>query len=94
VTEKLRIRSGSQEGGKVISKTISIQVSEEAARIYQEAPESMKRKLDMLLSLRLMEVSRTDQPLEEIMDEISRNAQRRGLTPEKLEPFFRKALIF
>lgn len=69
----------------MISKTISIQVSEEAARIYQKAPESMKRKLDMLLSLRLMEVSRTDQPLEEIMDEISRNAQRRGLTPEKLD---------
>ncbi|MFP4310078.1 MAG: hypothetical protein ACLFRG_22950 [Desulfococcaceae bacterium] len=69
----------------MISKTISIQVSEEAARIYQDAPESMKRKLDMLLSLRLMEVSRTDQPLEEIMDEISRNAQRRGLTLEKLD---------
>jgi hypothetical protein len=85
VPEKLRIRSVSQEGGKVISKTISIQVSEEAARVYQEAPESMRRKLDMLLSLRLMEVSRIDQSLEEIMSEISRNAQRRGLTPEKLD---------
>lgn len=81
----IRIDYQTEMGEKVISKTISIQVSEEAARIYQEAPESMKRKLDMLLSLRLMEVSRTDQSLEEIMSEISRNAQQRGLTPEKLD---------
>lgn len=81
----IRIDYQTEMGEKVISKTISIQVSEEAARIYQEAPESMKRKLDMLLSLRLMEVSRTDQSLEEIMTEISRNAQQRGLTPEKLD---------
>jgi len=38
-----------------------------------------------LLSLKLTEVARAPRPLEEIMDEISRKAQARGLTPEALE---------
>ena len=67
------------------TKTITIRVSAEAARAYEGAPAEERRKMDALLSLKLREVTRKKRPLEEIMSEISRNAQQRGLTPEILE---------
>jgi uncharacterized lipoprotein YddW (UPF0748 family) len=67
------------------TKTITIHVSPEAACVYETATVEQQRKLDALLSLKLTEVARTKRPLEEIMSEISRKAQERGLTPEILE---------
>ena len=67
------------------TKTITIRVSPEAAQVYNDATEEQQRKLDVLLSLKLAEVARTPRALEEVMDEISRKAQARGLTPEILE---------
>lgn len=67
------------------TKTISIRVSPEAARAYEAATDEQKRKLDALLSLKLSEAARERRPLEEIMSEISRKAQKRGLTPEVLQ---------
>jgi hypothetical protein len=67
------------------TRTITIRVSPEAARVYNSATAEQQRKLEVLLSLKLTEVARTPRPLEEIMDEISRKAQARGLTPEILE---------
>jgi len=67
------------------TETITIRVSPEAARVYNTATAEQQRKLEVLLSLRLTEVARTARPLEEIMEEISREAQARGLTPEILE---------
>lgn len=67
------------------TETITIRVSPEAARLYNTATAEQQRKLGVLLSLRLTEVARTARPLEEIMEEISREAQARGLTPEILE---------
>ena len=67
------------------TKTIQIRVSTEAARAYETACEEDQRKLDALLSLKLSEVGRTKRPLEEIMSEISRKAQERGMTPQILE---------
>jgi hypothetical protein len=67
------------------TQTITIRVSPEAARVYNTATAEQQRKLEVLLSLKLTEVARTSQPLEEIMREISRRAQARGLTPETLE---------
>ena len=67
------------------TETITIRVSPEAARLYNTATTEQQRKLGVLLSLRLTEVARTARPLEEIMEEISREAQARGLTPEILE---------
>jgi len=67
------------------TQTITIRVSPEAARIYNTATAEQQRKLEVLLSLKLTEVARTARPLEEIMDEISRKARARGLTPEILE---------
>ena len=51
-------------------------------------PAEEKRKLEALVSSRLREAARhreRGQSLEEIMSELSRNAQERGLTPEKLD---------
>lgn len=67
------------------TKTITIRVSPEAAFAYETAPAEQKRKLDALLSLKLTEVTRAKKPLEEIISEISRKAQERGLTPDILD---------
>ena len=45
----------------------------------------MRRKLETLLSLRLLEATRTPESLSRVMSEISRNAQARGLTPDMLQ---------
>lgn len=67
------------------TKSITIHVSPEAARVYNSATAEQQRKLEVLLSLKLTEVARTARPLEAIIDEVSREAQARGLTPEALE---------
>jgi hypothetical protein len=66
-------------------QTISVRVSPEAAKAYRNASEPERKKMELLLSLRLLEVSRARQPLEEVMRGISRSAQERGLTPEILD---------
>ena len=67
------------------TKAITIRVSPEAASAYETAPAERRRKLDVLLSLKLSEVTRAKCSLEVIMSEMSRKAQERGLTPEILE---------
>ncbi|MCU0914834.1 MAG: hypothetical protein MUC88_09755 [Planctomycetes bacterium] len=67
------------------TETLTIRVSPEAARVYNAATAEQRRKLELLLSLKLTEVARAPRPLEEVMSEISRTAQARGLTPEALE---------
>lgn len=65
--------------------TISIEVDAEAARVFREAPADQQRKLELLLDLRLRELTtRKVRPLEEIMDEIGHEAEARGMTPEIL----------
>ena len=64
---------------------IRIRVDAEAANAYRAASEEERRKLDLLLSLRLKEATRSGASLEQIMREISRKAQERGLTPEILK---------
>ncbi|MEG3904752.1 hypothetical protein QUB19_20190 [Microcoleus sp. B4-C5] len=67
------------------TKTITIRVNAEVAKIFEAASEEQRRKLEALLSLKLSDVTRNKRPLEEVMSEISRNAQARGLTPEILD---------
>ena len=67
------------------TKSITIRVSSEAAHAYETAPAEQQQKLDALLNLKLTEVVRAKRPLEEIMSELSRKAQERGLTPQILE---------
>lgn len=64
------------------TKEISIRVSDQAAEAYRAASPDKRRKLDALLSMRLTEAVRS---LEEVMSEMSRRAQERGLTPERLQ---------
>lgn len=67
------------------TKTITIRVNAEAARIFETASEEQQRKLEALFSLKLSEVARQKRSLEEVMSDISRKAEKRGLTPEILD---------
>jgi hypothetical protein len=67
------------------TEEITIRVDPEAARAYRTAPEEQKRKFDLLLSLRLRDAVSAGGSLKELMSDISRKAQERGLTPEMLE---------
>ncbi len=64
------------------TKTITIRVNAEAARIFEAVPEEQRRKLEAFFSLKLSEVARQKRRLEEVMSDISHKAQERGLTPE------------
>jgi hypothetical protein len=66
------------------TREITIRVSAKAARAYEEATADRQRKLEVLLSLKLTEATRLRQPLEEILDEVSREARERGLREEIL----------
>ncbi len=66
------------------TKNITIRVNAEVARIFETASEEQRRKLEALLSLKLSDATRNKRTLEEVMSEISQNAQARGLTPEIL----------
>ena len=67
------------------TEQITIQVDNDAARAYKAASLEDRRKLEVLLSIRLIEATRTKESLKQIMREISRKARKRGLTPESLE---------
>jgi hypothetical protein len=64
---------------------ITIRVDPKAAQAYRAATESERLKLDVLLSLRLHDAMTPDGSLKDLMRDISRKAQERGLTPEVLE---------
>lgn len=69
-----------------MAATISIEVDAAAAQAFAQAPPEERRKLQLLLDLRLRELTtRPARPLKEIMDEIGAQAAARGLTPEILE---------
>ena len=67
--------------------TISVEVDADSARAFSAASAEDRRKLQLLLSLRLREL--TARPLREVMDEIGQEAEARGLTPEILESLLR-----
>ena len=70
--------------------TIALEVDPDTARAFAEASSEDRRKLELLLRLRLRELtSRPTRPLKDVMDEIGRDAAARGLTPEILESLLR-----
>jgi hypothetical protein len=70
--------------------TISLEVDADTAQAFSAASAEDRRKLQLLLHLRLRELTaRPTRPLKEVMDEIGRNAEARGLTPEILEALLR-----
>lgn len=66
--------------------TIEIEVDQESARAFSQASASVQRKLQLLLSLRLRELTvSSSRPLSEVMNEIGAQAEARGMTPALLE---------
>jgi hypothetical protein len=64
---------------------ISIEVDSDAARAFQSASAEDRRKLEVLLALRLKELTtQSSRPLTKVMDVMSAKAATRGLTPEIL----------
>ena len=69
---------------------ITIEVDEAAARAFAGASPDERKKLQLLLSLRLVELtSSPGRTLQEVMDDMGREAEARGLTPEILETLLR-----
>lgn len=69
---------------------ITIQVETEAAKAFAEASPEEQRKIQLLLSLRLQEITTPQgKTLKTVMDEIGTRAEARGLTPELLESLLR-----
>ena len=65
---------------------ITISVDADLAEIYYSASESERRKLDLIINLRLRNVlASPKKSLLTLMDEISREAQSNGMTPEILQ---------
>jgi hypothetical protein len=65
--------------------TIFVEVDADTARAFSTASNDERRKLQLLLSLRLRELTaRPTRPLTEAMDEIGRYAEAQGLTPDHL----------
>ncbi len=71
--------------------TILIEVDPQTAQAYSAAREEERKKMQFLLRMRARELAVEKRPsLDEIMDDISRKAQARGLTPEILESILRE----
>ncbi len=66
-------------------EAITVSVDADVAEAYRSVSAEERRKLDMLVTLRLREATRTRESLAEVAREVGENARRRGLTPEILE---------
>ena len=67
------------------TETITIRVAPDAARVFRAISAGEQRKIEALLSLRLLELAQQPEALEEVMRDISSKAQARGLTPDILD---------
>ena len=67
-----------------MAEQITVSVDSDVAATYRNASDHDRRKLDLMVNLRLREVTAPGRSVQEAMAEISRNAQQRGLTPEIL----------
>ena len=64
---------------------ITVSVDADVAAAYRGVSAGGRRKLDLLINLRSREATQSERTLRGIMREVSRNAQRRGPTPEVLQ---------
>ena len=72
------------------TREITLRVDAEAAKAYAAASSEERKKIDLLLSLRLSQVTRPSASLEQVMREISEAARERGLTEERLSEMLRE----
>jgi hypothetical protein len=76
----------------MLKETITIPVDVETARAYKAAAPEERRKMQALLSLRLRELALSEYPsLQQILDDVGRKAQAKGLTPEILDSILKGA---
>ena len=68
-----------------MTEQITVSVDSDVANRYRSASNKERRKLDLLINLRLRDVTESGKSLRDTMLEISRNVQQRGLTPEILQ---------
>ena len=69
---------------------ITIEVDAEAASIYNAASPDEQKRMQLLLSLRLRDLTlRPRRPLRDVMDEMAAEAAANGLTPDILESILR-----
>ncbi|WP_025782608.1 hypothetical protein [Candidatus Synechococcus spongiarum] len=68
-----------------MAEQITVSVDSDVAKRYRSASDHERRKLDLLVNLCLRDVTTAGTSLRDTMLHISRNAQRRGLTPEILQ---------
>ena len=68
-----------------MAEKITASVDTDVADSYRSASTSERSKLDALVNLRLRAATESCGSLQQVMREVSRNAQRRGLTPEILK---------
>ena len=68
-----------------MAEQITVSVDSDVAKLYRSASDDERRKLDLLVNLRLRDATESRKSLGDIMLKISRNAERRGLTPEILQ---------
>lgn len=68
-----------------MAEQITVSVDSDVANLYRSASVEDRRKLDLLVNLRLRDVTVSGTPLRDIMREIGRDAQRHGLTPDILQ---------
>jgi len=66
------------------TEQITMQIDDQAARAFRSASSIDRRKLEALISIQLLEATRSRDSLKELMNRISRKARERGLTPEIL----------
>lgn len=65
---------------------LTLQVDEDVAQAFENAPNEVRQKIQILFNRWVRDITSTStRPLTEVMDEISTNAEARGLTPDILE---------
>ena len=73
------------------TKTITLEIDSEAAQVFISASLEEQEKLRVLFGIWLKEFARADTAsLKGTINEISRNAQSRGLTPAILESILKE----
>ena len=73
-----------------MTEQITVSVDPDVAEIYRSASDETRRNLEVLVNLRLRDAALSRRPLPEVIREVSRNARRRGLTPEVLQSMIRR----
>ena len=67
------------------TEAITIHVTPQVAMTYRAASEENRRKMDLLVSLQLAELSKSNDSLETVVNAMSQEAASKGLTPEILD---------